>query len=128
PQARGVSGGARAGQPERRVRAAREHDGALDQARGRRPARRPLGALPPLSPAEMNTRSPTDCPAWAALGAHAEQSRGVHLREHFAADGERARHMTVEAAGVRYDYSRQRLGVMTLRLLAHLAEERGFDE
>ena len=30
--------------------------------------------------------------------------------------------------GVRYDYSRQRLGAMTLRLLAHLADERGFAE
>ena len=29
---------------------------------------------------------------------------------------------------MRYDYSRQRLGAMTLRLLAHLAAERGFAE
>ena len=33
-----------------------------------------------------------------------------------------------EAPGVRYDYSRQRLGAMTLRLLTHLAAERGFSE
>jgi len=76
----------------------------------------------------MNTRSATDCPAWAALAALAEQSRGLHLREQFAADGERANHLALQAAGVRYDYSRQRLGAMTLRLLAHLAEERGFAE
>jgi len=31
-----------------------------------------------------------------------------------------------EGPAVRYDYSRQRLGAMTLRLLAKLAEERGF--
>jgi len=76
----------------------------------------------------MNTRSPTDCPAWAALAAHAEQSRAVHLRDQFAADGERARRLTVEAAGVGYDYSRQRVSAMTLRLLTHLAEERGLAE
>ena len=39
-----------------------------------------------------------------------------------------AAQFAAEAPGVRYDYSRQRLGAMTLRLLAHLAAERGFSE
>jgi glucose-6-phosphate isomerase len=76
----------------------------------------------------MNTTPPTDCPSWSALAAHAESSRQAHLRELFATDAERARHLATEAAGMRFDYSRQRLGAMTLRLLAHLAEERGFAE
>jgi glucose-6-phosphate isomerase len=76
----------------------------------------------------VNTTSPTECPSWAALAAHAEQSRTVHLRQLFAGDGERPNHFTVHAAGVRYDYSRQRIGAVTLRLLAHLAEERGLAE
>jgi glucose-6-phosphate isomerase len=76
----------------------------------------------------MNTTPPTACPSWTALAAHAESSRDAHLRELFAADAERRAHFTVEAAGVRFDYSRQRLGAMTLRLLAHLTEERGFGE
>jgi len=76
----------------------------------------------------MNTTSPTACPSWTALAAHAESSSGLHLRALFAADGERARHLVTEAAGVRLDYSRQRLGALTLRLLAHLGEERGFAE
>jgi glucose-6-phosphate isomerase len=76
----------------------------------------------------MNTRSPTECPAWAKLAQHAESWRGVHVRELFAADGARARQFVAEAPGVRYDYSRQRLGAITLRLLAHLAAERGFAE
>jgi glucose-6-phosphate isomerase len=76
----------------------------------------------------MNFTSPTACPSWTALAAHAESSSGVQLRALFAADGERARHLVTEAAGVRLDYSRQRLGALTLRLLAHLAEERGFAE
>ena len=74
----------------------------------------------------MNLTSPTVCPSWTALAAHAEASREVHLRELFANDGERASHLVVQAAGVRFDYSRQRVGAMTLRLLAHLADERGF--
>ncbi|HSU78590.1 MAG TPA: glucose-6-phosphate isomerase, partial [Burkholderiales bacterium] len=50
------------------------------------------------------------------------------MRELFANDPRRSSHLVVEAAGVRFDYSRQRLGAMTLRLLAHLADERGFGE
>jgi len=73
----------------------------------------------------MNTTSPTDCKAWADLAHHAEGWRGTHLRD-LLADPERAAQFTIEAAGVRYDFSRQRLGAMTLRLLAHLAEQRGF--
>jgi glucose-6-phosphate isomerase len=76
----------------------------------------------------VNTTPPTDCPSWAALAAHAEQSRAVHLRELFANDAQRHAHLVTEAAGVRYDYSRQRLGAITLRLLSHLAEERGLAE
>ena len=76
----------------------------------------------------MNTTAPTSCASWSALAAHAEASRDTHLRELFANDAQRASHLVVEAAGVRFDYSRQRLGAITLRLLAHLAAERGFAE
>ena len=76
----------------------------------------------------MNTRSPVDCPSWSKLVQHAESWRSVHLRELFAADSARARQFSAQAPGVHYDYSRQRLGAMTLRLLTHLAAERGFAE
>src|SRR5688572_29598713 len=76
----------------------------------------------------MNTRSPVECPSWAKLVQHAESWRAVHLRELFATDPARGRVFAAEAPGVRYDYSRQRLGAMTLRLLTHLAAERGFSE
>ena len=75
----------------------------------------------------MNTASPTDCKAWQDLAQHAESRRGVHLRELFAHDAARSSQCLVVGAGLRYDYSRQRLGVMTLRLLAKLALERGFE-
>jgi glucose-6-phosphate isomerase len=71
----------------------------------------------------MNTRSPTACPAWAQLLAHAESTRTVHLRDLFA-----SRKLVAEVPGVRYDFSRQRVDAMTLRLLANLAGERGFPE
>jgi glucose-6-phosphate isomerase len=72
----------------------------------------------------VNPSSPTDCPAWTQLAAHAESWSSAHLRE-LLADPSRAPQLAVEAAGVRYDFSRQRVGPITLRLLAHLAEERG---
>ncbi|HEY6822314.1 MAG TPA: glucose-6-phosphate isomerase [Burkholderiales bacterium] len=76
----------------------------------------------------MNTRSPVDCPAWANLSHHAASWRNVHLSELFATDKARAAQLAAEAPGVRYDYSRQRLGIMTVRLLAKLAAERGLQE
>jgi glucose-6-phosphate isomerase len=76
----------------------------------------------------MNTRPPTECGAWARLAAHAEACRTVHLRELFAGDAQRAAQLVARAPGVRYDFSRQRVGAITLRLLANLAEERGMAE
>ena len=67
---------------------------------------------------QMNTTPPTECPAWAELAHHAESWRDVHLRDLFANDVARGTQFVAEAPGVRYDYSRQRLGAMTLRLLA----------
>jgi glucose-6-phosphate isomerase len=75
----------------------------------------------------MNTGSPTACHAWANLLHHAESWRAVKLAELFGSDPARFA-FVADAPGVRYDYSRQRLGAMTLRLLARLAEERGFDD
>ncbi len=76
----------------------------------------------------MNTLSPTQCKAWGQLAVHAESWRSVHLRDLFANDVARSVQFIAEGPGLRYDYSRQRLGAMTLRLLAHLAQERGFYE
>ena len=76
----------------------------------------------------MNTTSPTQCKAWAQLATHAESWEGVHLRELFANDVARSVQFAAEAPGVRLDYSRQRAGAMTLRLLSHLAAERGLPE
>jgi glucose-6-phosphate isomerase len=74
----------------------------------------------------MNTVPPTECHAWVQLQHHAESWRSAHLKELFAHDAARGKQCIVEAAGLRYDYSRQRLGPLTLRLLARLTDERGF--
>ena len=76
----------------------------------------------------MNTTPPTDCPAWRKLAAHADAWRAAQLAEMFAGEPARAQRMLAEAPGLRLDYSRQRVGALTLKLLAQLAAERGFDE
>jgi glucose-6-phosphate isomerase len=76
----------------------------------------------------VNTLPPTQCRAWGLLSAHAEESMATTIAQLFATDGGRAQRFVAEAPGVRYDYSRQRLGARTLRLLAQLAAERGLAE
>ncbi len=73
----------------------------------------------------MNTTPPTACSAWRKLEAHAESWRGARLADLFASDPARARMLVAEAPGLRLDYSRQRLGALTLRLLAQLAAAPG---
>jgi len=76
----------------------------------------------------MNTISPIDCPAWNKLQAHAGLWRDASLAELRVSDPARSQRLIAEAPGLRLDYSRQRVGSLTLRLLAQLAAERGFDE
>jgi len=76
----------------------------------------------------MNLTPPTDCPTWKKLEAHAGTWRAARLAELLAGDPGRGRQMIAEAPGVRLDYTRQRAGALTLRLLVQLAAERGFDE
>jgi glucose-6-phosphate isomerase len=61
--------------------------------------------------------------AWSALEGHAEQVRGTHLRDLFAADAERGERLTAEAAGLFLDYSKNRITDETLTLLAGLAAD-----
>jgi len=76
----------------------------------------------------LKTISPTECPSWAQLSHHAESWREVRLKDLFANDVARSIQFVAAAPGLRYDYSRQRLGAITLRLLANLAAERGLPE
>jgi len=76
----------------------------------------------------LPTLRPTECKAWSDLGHHAESWRDVRLRDLLAGDASRRSQLSASAPGVRYDYSRQRVGGLTLRLLSRLAGERGFAE
>jgi glucose-6-phosphate isomerase len=61
-------------------------------------------------------------PQWAALAAHAQALRDVHLRDLFAADPDRGERLAVEVAGLHVDYSKNRVTTETLDLLVALAE------
>ncbi len=67
-------------------------------------------------------------PAWKALESHFEKIQNVHLRELFAADAARGEKLTLEASGIYFDYSKNRLTDETLRLLLQLAQESGLRE
>ncbi len=64
-------------------------------------------------------------PAWKALEGHYRQLRDAHLRQLFADDPARGERLTVGAAGIFLDYSKNRVIDETLRLLVRLAEESG---
>jgi glucose-6-phosphate isomerase len=67
----------------------------------------------------------TDTPAWKSLEAHRDKLLNLHLRQLFAEDRGRGERMTVEAAGLFLDYSKNRITQETLGLLLQLAEETG---
>jgi glucose-6-phosphate isomerase len=71
------------------------------------------------------TEPPTKRKAWEALRAHYEKVQKSHLRELFAEDPKRGERLTVEAAGIFLDYSKNRITDETLKLLVDLAEESG---
>ena len=62
-------------------------------------------------------------PAWKSLSTHFAAIRDEHLRTWFANDPERGERLTLEAAGVFLDYSKNRITDETLVLLRQLASE-----
>ena len=66
--------------------------------------------------------SPNRLPAWKALEEHRRKSEGLHLRQLFDADPERASRLSLEACGLYLDYSKNLVTDETLRLLLDLAE------
>jgi len=67
-------------------------------------------------------------PAWKALAIHHRSAKALHLRKLFAADPKRGTRLTVEAAGLFLDYSKNRVTAQTLKLLFQLAKESGLRE
>lgn len=65
----------------------------------------------------------TELKAWRALEAHYPKVKELHLRKLFADDPQRGEHMTAEAAGIYFDYSKHFITEETISLLLQLAEE-----
>ena len=66
---------------------------------------------------------PATTSAWQALAKHHEQIRHVHLRELFADDPGRGERLTLEAAGLWLDYSKNRITEETVALMVELADQ-----
>jgi glucose-6-phosphate isomerase len=62
-------------------------------------------------------------PAWTSLAEHHQKMAGLSLRELFAEDRKRGERLAVEAAGIYFDYSKNRITDETLALLFQLARE-----
>ena len=75
----------------------------------------------------MTTSTPqlSERAAWNALAIHNTQMRDRHLRELFADDTTRGERLAVDAVGIYFDYSKQRITTETLTLLLQLAKESG---
>ena len=74
---------------------------------------------------KTTVRPLTQRPAWKALALHHKELRQSHLRELFARDPKCGERLTVEAAGLFLDYSKNRITDRTLKLLFRLANESG---
>jgi glucose-6-phosphate isomerase len=66
--------------------------------------------------------------AWSALASHYKKISKLHLRDLFASDSSRGERMSVDAAGLYLDYSKNRITDETLKLLLKLANEVGLKE
>ena len=69
----------------------------------------------------------TSTASFQALETHAIEAEDWELRGLFAADPQRFPKLTVDAAGLFLDYSKNRLDGRTLELLVDLAQERGVE-
>ena len=75
------------------------------------------------------TRSPlTQSPEWQALATHAGEMENVHMRDLFAQDPQRFSRFFIEAAGIKLDYSKNRITEATLAKLIELAHARRLPE
>jgi len=62
-------------------------------------------------------------PSWAALDAHAEHISSLHMRDLFKEDPDRFNRFFTEAAGIKLDYSKNRITPETISLLMDMARE-----
>jgi glucose-6-phosphate isomerase len=70
----------------------------------------------------------TQRPSWKALSEHYQKVKDLHLRTLFAEDKQRGERFALDAIGVYFDYSKNRLTDETIRLLLDLANSSGLRE
>jgi len=70
----------------------------------------------------------TTSAAFHALQSHFAQAKGWHMRDLFSKDGERFHHFSIDAAGLLFDYSKNRIDSTTMKLLVALAQEQGVEQ
>ena len=76
----------------------------------------------------MSTTPLTQSPAWQALSSHYQQIKELHLRELFASDAKRGENLVLDAEGIYFDYSKNRVTPETLKLLIDLAKAAGLEQ
>ena len=74
------------------------------------------------------SKSLTQRASWKALASHHRKIAKKHLRELFAEDPARGTRLTLEAAGLYLDYSKNRVSDKTMKLLVALAQDCGLQE
>jgi glucose-6-phosphate isomerase len=74
------------------------------------------------------SKSLTQRASWKALASHHRKIAKKHLRELFAEDPARGTRLTLEAAGLYLDYSKNRVSDKTMKLLVALAEDCGLQD
>ena len=62
-------------------------------------------------------------PSWAALEAHAKHVSSLHMRDLFKEDPDRFNRFFTEAAGIKLDYSKNRITPETMSLLMNMGRE-----
>ena len=72
----------------------------------------------------MSATELTVSPEWKALRSHFDSAKSLELRALFASDPKRGERLSLEAAGLYLDYSKNRLTDETIRLLLELAKAR----
>jgi glucose-6-phosphate isomerase len=75
-----------------------------------------------------SARSAAESAAWNDLQTHHKEIAAKHLRELFAQDPKRGERLTLEAAGIYLDYSKNRIDDRTIELLLALANACGLRE
>jgi glucose-6-phosphate isomerase len=82
--------------------------------------------MPTTATASATIQGPLrESKAWKALQAHHQQVGSLHLREIFASDPARGERLTIDALGLFFDYSKNRVTDETIKLLIELARESG---